>query len=223
MTGSPNRIASKLSGFVQANLTKEQKEQQRQEVNRVAKRDVVGLRSQDSSVFQYPEDQAIYLSKELAEEDYAQDIISKLRTLAEKSTNPIYLIINCNGGAKTLCLAICDTIRLLSVPVYTVVLGRALSSGALIFLAGEKRYITKFSAVMFHYIRIQGGGLEHMSLGEPELADYLTAIKKGNKLVERFIIERTGIKRKKLKEWMAIEKLFNAEDAVKWGIAHEVI
>lgn len=75
----------------------------------------------------------------------------------ENSTAPLHMYIMGPGGSVHSGLAIMDTMKMISAPIYTYALGYVASMDAAIFSAGDKRYVLPNSQVMLHQV---GGGAE---------------------------------------------------------------
>lgn len=63
---------------------------------------------------------------------------------------PIYIYINSPGGEIDDGFAIVDCIRNCKSTVYTIAQGEACSMGAMVLLAGDYRYASSHSTIMFH-------------------------------------------------------------------------
>lgn len=94
-------------------------------------------------------DRVIILTGEVCDE-LANSIIAQLLFLDAQGHDPIYLYINSPGGSITAGLAIYDTLRYISSPINTICVGMAASMGALLLLAGDKRYALEHSEIMIH-------------------------------------------------------------------------
>lgn len=79
-----------------------------------------------------------------------QPIINQIMALQLISDDPIVLWINSPGGALSDGFALVDTIQLSKVPIFTVIRGWACSMGAIISVAGHRRYMTANSMWMAH-------------------------------------------------------------------------
>ena len=75
----------------------------------------------------------------------------------KKEKTPIFMYINSPGGSVIDGLALVDTMRFISTPVYTFVIGTAASMGSVILSAGEKghRHALPSSQVLVH--QMSGG------------------------------------------------------------------
>lgn len=96
-------------------------------------------------------DRSIWLDSRICPE-ILQSTIMRINELNDGSGLPIHIYINSYGGEVTSGLAIMDALERCNCPKYTYVLGNASSMAAIIFLAGEKRYMSKNASLMFHSI-----------------------------------------------------------------------
>ena len=83
--------------------------------------------------------------------------------LAEKDIpveelKPLVLWVFSFGGDSFQCSALCDVIEASRIPIITVCMGVAMSSGFLIFLAGKRRYAFSQAQFLVHdgYLSLQG-------------------------------------------------------------------
>lgn len=71
---------------------------------------------------------------------------------------PIRIYIDSDGGYTQAAFTIIDSIRLSKTPVYTYNIGKAYSSGLIIFTCGHKRFSYPNASFLFHEGSIQLGG-----------------------------------------------------------------
>ncbi len=95
-------------------------------------------------------------------EEMSSEIVQSLFLLAKTNSDPIQLIISTHGGVAEELFAIYDTMRIIreEVPIYTLGLGKVMSSGLLILSGGTKghRRAGKNARFMFHDINSTYGG-----------------------------------------------------------------
>ncbi|MCG2694321.1 ATP-dependent Clp protease proteolytic subunit [Candidatus Parcubacteria bacterium] len=139
--------------------------------------------------------------------------------LRESRKKPIYILLNTHGGETEAALSAYDEISLINVPVITIASGQVASSGVPIFLAGTERLIMKNATLLVH--RVKGeieGRYYHQDFRI--MADSLELSE------EKFIeitAERTGQPKETVRRDFYNGKIFNAEEAVKYGFAHKII
>ena len=110
-----------------------------------------------------PETRSLFFSEDITPKS-SMHLISQLLELNARSSDPIKLYINTNGGSLVDAFAIFDTIKALKAPVHTVVKGLCASGGLILLLAGAKRYATKNSLFFYHQPILTTGkliSLEH--------------------------------------------------------------
>lgn len=129
----------------------------------------------------------------------------------------IKIYLNTPGGEVSIGLVVANVIKNSKTPVHIIVLANAASMGAIILMAGHKRFIHEFSSVLIHdgYFSISSS-----SKKAKQTVDYY------NKLDERirnFILNNTNISEELLDERSGDEWWVGAEDIIKYGIADEIL
>jgi ATP-dependent Clp protease protease subunit len=140
------------------------------------------------------------------------------RKLTDYERKPITLVISSYGGDVYSGLALIGAIEMSKTPVITVALGKAMSMGLFIFLAGHIRITHRFTKFMWHEVSTGVEGplqyLRHNLEETKNLQDQLDA----------YFLERTGQpeefldQKEKLLDWF-----MSAEEAVDIGIAHKFV
>lgn len=134
---------------------------------------------------------------------------------AEKGT--INIIINSEGGDLTQCKAIYDVIAGSINLVRGVVYGEASSSASIILQACDERLMTPNSYLMIHY------GEESTS-GHPlnkemwDLKHKLDADWMFNVYLKKIKNKKKRYTKEQLKELIIFDKIFTAEEAIKFGL-----
>jgi len=82
----------------------------------------------------------------------SERVIEEIRGLVEENKErEISMIVTCAGGPSGTAMGFYDTVRSVIKPKLTTIgSGDVDSSGIIIFLAGDKRYITKNTTLLFH-------------------------------------------------------------------------
>lgn len=151
----------------------------------------------------------------------AMETIRQLRYLAgEDATKPITLIVNSPGGSVSDGLAIYDTMMALPCPVNTVCVGEACSMASLLFSAGAHRAILPSATVMIHDPLVGGRGVTGSALSVEAMTARLMAVRR--KIAE-ILAQHTGHSVDEVLEQTARDTYYTAEDAVRWGLADEVL
>lgn len=166
------------------------------------------------------QDRSIMFTDEVNPES-ANELISHLIALElEDGTLPITLYINSPGGEVNSGLAVYDVIMNLSVPVNTVCIGMAASMASVIFLAGRKRSMYEHTKIMIHDPILTGLSGSKRAL---ELEKEAERLMETRKLIGSIIAERTGNPLKKVLDKTKEDCYMDASEAIKFGIATEVI
>lgn len=145
-------------------------------------------------------------------------VISQLLYLNSKNNKkPIHMYISSPGGSITDGYGIIDTMKLISAPVYTYTIGLSASMGALIFLNGEKRYMLPHSELMLH--QPLGGASGQAS----DIEITANRILKMKKEINEMIANRCNLPISDVESFTDRDRYFNAEEALKYGLADEII
>ncbi len=131
----------------------------------------------------------------------------------------INLYVNSPGGAVDDTLAIYDTMRFLASPISTYCLGRAYSGAALLLTAGAKgkRFMLPHAKVMIHQ---PYGGITGQA---EDIRIQAEQIIRAKQELNRIIAQCTGQPVENVQRDSERDKYFSAEEAVKYGLADEVL
>lgn len=129
------------------------------------------------------------------DESLAEYVIERLRyihyVLKKKE---VYLYIHSDGGETDSCCAIIDEIiglQSLGVKVYTIAIGKAYSSAAMILSVGSERYATPLTSLMLHPVSFDCP-TDYVS----QQSKYTTYIERHWDNVAGFIAKKCGYKNK---------------------------
>jgi len=114
--------------------------------------------------------------------------------LKDYKPEPINLFISSYGGSVCDGLALCDIIDQSRTPVNTIVSGKAMSMGAIIFLHGHKRYMGKNAVLMLHSVKTWAFGTPDQIDNDLELAKHY------QKMMYDLVTSKTKIPIAKLKD-----------------------
>lgn len=141
--------------------------------------------------------------------------------IREDPDKEITLYINSPGGEVRSGLAVYDFMKLTKTPIRTVCVGMAASMGAILFLAGDKREMLPHSQIMIHDPSMGGGSMQGMK--PDELSERLENLKKVKKVLCEVIAETTGNPIKSVQNKTRKDSYFDAQEAVKFGLATAII
>ena len=133
---------------------------------------------------------------------------------------PVTLYINSPGGEVQSGLALYDVMQAVGCPIRTVCLGMAASMGALLFIAGDERWMLPHSRVMVHDPLIGGAGIGGSALSVKARADDLMRIRD---ITASVIARHTGMPLEHVFELTANDTYFDAEHALEAGLADRIV
>ena len=165
------------------------------------------------------EDRIIFLGEEVAEGS-ANTIVAQLLHLAnEDPDKDIQLYINSPGGSVYDGLAIYDTMQYIKPDVQTIGIGLQASMGAFLLSSGAKgkRFVLPNARVMIHQ---PSSGTQGM-VTDQEIS--LRESVRMKELLAKVIAKNTGQKLDKVKADMERDHWMSADEAVKYGLADEMI
>jgi ATP-dependent Clp protease, proteolytic subunit ClpP len=165
------------------------------------------------------EDRIIFLGEEVTEGS-ANTIVAQLLHLAnEDPDKDIQLYINSPGGSVYDGLAIYDTMQYIKPDVQTIGIGLQASMGAFLLSSGAKgkRFVLPNARVMIHQ---PSSGTQGM-VTDQEIS--LRESVRMKELLAKVIAKNTGQKLEKIKADMERDHWMSADEAVKYGLADEMI
>ena len=153
-------------------------------------------------------------------EDSVAALILQLRYLhREAPEQEITMYINSPGGEVSSGLALYDVMKAIQCPIRTVCVGTAASMAAILFLSGDKRDMLVHSKVMIHDPLIPGG-IGGSALKVDAVARNLMQTRQ---TIANIISRHTGKSLEDVLAKTASDSYFDAEQAVKWGLADRII
>lgn len=151
----------------------------------------------------------------IVEIDLEDTVQSEL--VKDYARTPILLFINSPGGTIYDGLALIDVIQSSTTPVWTICIGKGMSMGLNIFLAGKKRFIGKNATLMYHGASMGGQNDLHKMKLELKESERLQEI------LNKQILSKTKIKQKVLEHYIKLREdwYINPQQAIKLGFAEE--
>jgi len=138
--------------------------------------------------------------------------------LNENHTAPeIDVLISSLGGSAHEGLALYEALKAFPGKVTTIAIGVVASAAAIVFMAGSRRRIAPTAGLMFHEPRFRSATGTSTELRK--LAD------RNDQITDKFVgILRTTSRQSdaKIRAWLADEKWFTAQEALKFGFATEI-
>ena len=130
---------------------------------------------------------------------------------------PIHIFIMSPGGYLSYMWMIVDAIRASTTPVYTVNIGMAASSAALIFIAGHKRFMSKNASVLFHE------GSAELSGDAMKIMDASESYKKALKRMKEHILANTKISKQLMNKYLHNDWEIESEQCLEYGVCDAII
>ena len=142
--------------------------------------------------------------------------------LEKMNIKNVIIHINSGGGRVNAAFAIIDAIEAAkNRGFYITTIGRGLvaSAAVLIYVTGDYRITSKRALFMIHEIKIVDRyGNRNKALEE----EFKYSMDSGNKSMRNIFTKYTKMSKEQIDKFTSGEKWFNAEDAIKWGIADKV-
>jgi ATP-dependent Clp protease, protease subunit len=150
----------------------------------------------------------------------ANALIAQLLHLeADNPEQQIDLYINSEGGDPSAALALYDTMRYIKAPVATTCVGQAVASSAVLLAAGEpgRRAVLPHTRVVLHQPAAQGRGTI------PDLILQADEVVRVRNQLEDILSAHTGRTAADLRHDTDRDRVFDAVDAVAYGLADHVL
>lgn len=170
-------------------------------------------------------DRIIFIGSEDISTDSSNLIIAQMLYLeSEDDSKPISIYINSPGGSVLAGLGLYDTMMHLKCPIYTTVIGHAMSFGLVLLAAGEPghRYALPHARIMMHQPLIggHGGGISGQATDIEIEAKEMMYHKRS---LAEILALHTGQTLEKITADGERNAYFSAEEAVKYGFVDKVI
>lgn len=150
----------------------------------------------------------------------ANALIAQLLHLeADNPEQEIALYINSEGGDLSAMLAVYDTMRFIKAPVATTCIGQAVATGAVLLAAGApgQRSVLPHSRVVLHQPAAQGRGTI------PDLILQADEVVRTRNQLETILARHTGRSTEQLRHDTDRDRVFDADEAVAYGLADRVL
>jgi ATP-dependent Clp protease protease subunit len=150
----------------------------------------------------------------------ANALIAQLLHLeADNPEREINLYINSEGGDPSAMLALYDTMTYIKPPVATTCVGQAVAAGAVLLAAGEagRRSVLPHTRVVLHQPAAQGRGTI------PDLILQADEVVRVRTQLEEILSTHTGRSIADLRHDTDRDRVFDAVDAVAYGLADHVL
>jgi ATP-dependent Clp protease protease subunit len=164
-------------------------------------------------------ERTIYLCGEITEGTTAETILRLMQLQTEDPRSDINLIVDSYGGDVYSAIAIVNAMDLITCDVKTLILGKAMSSGAFIFIAGKKgkRFMAPHSRLMLHQASTRmDGRVRDIKSNYEELTQLQTEL-------NGMIAHRSNISCEELEELVNNDAFFSPERARELGFCDGIL
>jgi ATP-dependent protease ClpP protease subunit len=158
---------------------------------------------------------ALIVNKTLS--DLARQLLIAKITFDLQETPHIKLHINSDGGEVFGALSIVDRIQSSKVPVHSYAEGLVASASTLISVSCHKRYIRKNTILLIHQVRSWFEGTYEDFNDEKQNMDLIMKVVKG------IYLKHTKFTEDELNTLLKRDIYLNADDAIKYGLADEIV
>lgn len=139
------------------------------------------------------------------------------RNVPTEQRVPIKVFIDSVGGLLVESMSLASVMAMSKTPVITVNIGEAYSGGAILLLAGHKRYGLPYSKALLH----TGSGSVGGTFEQTEQAQ--KNYKKQVAEMGEFILQRSGMDEKLYKKNKSKDWYLDAQEQINTGIIHEIV
>ena len=138
--------------------------------------------------------------------------------LKPEDRKPIRMFIESFGGQVNVCFDLISMMKISTTPIYTYAMSATMSAGAVIFLNGHKRYITKLTSFLLHEGSTTGSA-GTFSQVEANQSNY----RKIQEMMRENILSNTNITKQQWGKKSKSEWFIYADVCIKLGIADKII
>jgi ATP-dependent Clp protease, protease subunit len=141
------------------------------------------------------------------------------KKIYDRNDHPIILMINTYGGLVDDGLSTVAAIKSSKTPVHTIAMGKAMSMGFMILIAGHRRFCQRYSNIMYH--QISSGTVGPVG----QMSEYTDHVLRRQKMIEDLVTEHTLIPEETLESVYTrkVDLYIDAEEALEWGVVDEII
>ncbi|WP_222428103.1 ClpP family protease [Sporomusa sp. KB1] len=147
-------------------------------------------------------------------------ILKKVDEWFAEGCNCIHLMISTPGGSVANGISLANYLRGIPIEVNTYNFGAVDSMGVAVFCAGTRRFCTPQSRFLIHPICLSL--LDNQSIDEQFLARKTREIEVDTRNVAGIISERTSMSINEIINAMRYETIFDAQEALKYGLVDEI-
>ena len=150
----------------------------------------------------------------------SEALLNNVTQLSNDGYKTIHLLLSTPGGLVSLGISIYNVLRGLPIELITHNVGNVESIGAIIYLAGGKRYACPQTTFMLHGVSFTTIGSAQFF--EKNLKERLASIQADHERIKAIYNERAGIDPERAEQFFLGESTLTAGEAVKEGIVHSI-
>lgn len=153
---------------------------------------------------------------QFAQVDKLTRLVTKLHNAGVKRAQ---LHISSPGGSVSRGIDLHNLLKRLPIEFTTHNVGSVDSIANAIYLAGEHRYVSPNANFLMHGVSM---GFSNGRANEKQLVNALAGVRRDHASIARTIADRTKLTKKQILRMFLGETIITAEEAVEYGIAHEI-
>ena len=147
-------------------------------------------------------------------------LLSAVTNFVNQGFKEIHLLISSPGGSVMHGMAIYNTLRGLPVKLVTHNVGNVDSIGAIVYLAGDERYVCPQTTFMLHGVSLSTN--TPMQFFERTLKEKLASVQADQERIKAIYCDRAGIDPEVAEQFFLGESNITATEAVSHGLAHDI-
>jgi ATP-dependent Clp protease protease subunit len=148
-----------------------------------------------------------------------EDAVNTFKVDKVEDRLPVHIYINTYGGSIYEALEFADYVRIAKMPIYTYSIGKTMSAGVIMLVAGDKRFAMQNTRIVIH--QISGGVYGTLQ----KMLDYIDETQKQSDMINDYLILTTKITEELLQEIQEkqYDYYISAQDALELEIVDEII
>lgn len=137
--------------------------------------------------------------------------------LAVEERKPIKIYLHSPGGFLTSTFTMIDAIKMSKTPVYTIAIGETYSGGFFTFLAGHKKFAYPHAFFLYHEGATANGGDAN------KFRNFAKFYEVQLNQLRQVVLDNSSISEEEYEKHIKDDWWLTAEEAVKYGIADDIL
>lgn len=137
--------------------------------------------------------------------------------LVVEERKPIKIYLHSPGGFLTSTFTMIDAIKMSKTPVYTIAMGETYSGGFFTFLAGHKKFAYPHASFLYHEGATANGGDAN------KFRNFAKFYEVQLEQLRQVVLNNSSISEEEYEKHIKDDWWLTAEEAVKYGIADEIL